>query len=206
MTLLAAAAPRASRGMWIPLGVLALSLLGAYVLWSAAVRSASAKMRSYFDFWVRDAQARIEQRMRAYEVVLLGARGLFNASKSVEREEFARYVAVLNLERQFPGSRGSALARRACDRALRARGGGARQGAALRYSNPPPKASASCTLDPLFLKPFPRSEPARFRLRHALRACSATRCGAGAGRGSDRDLGQSDARPGDGAWDARRAF
>lgn len=46
----------------------------------------------------------IEQRMQAYTQVLQGARGLFAASMSVERNGFRDYIEALQLTRNFPGT------------------------------------------------------------------------------------------------------
>ncbi|MFO0589953.1 MAG: CHASE domain-containing protein, partial [Polyangiaceae bacterium] len=90
--------------------MLAVSLIAAYAAWLGAYRNADREIRSYFDFRVRDAQERIVQRLRAYEVVLYGARGLFNASGEVTREEFKNYVASLLLGERFPGIQGVGFA------------------------------------------------------------------------------------------------
>lgn len=86
--------------------IFGLSCLGTYGVWSNSEAGAKREMQSYFDFRVRDANARIHERLRAYEVVLLGARGLFNASENVERGEFKRYVGSIGLEEAFPGIQG----------------------------------------------------------------------------------------------------
>lgn len=102
-----AARPRETGGgRWIPAAIFALSCLGTYGVWSNSEEGAERELQSYFDFRVRDANARIHERLRAYEVVLLGARGLFNASDNVERDEFQRYVGSIGLEQAFPGIQG----------------------------------------------------------------------------------------------------
>ncbi|PKH01044.1 hypothetical protein CXF72_19120 [Psychromonas sp. MB-3u-54] len=63
-------------------------------------------IQAYFDFRVREAVSLIEIRIKAYEQVLRGTGGLFNASKTVEREEFKRYISSLNLAENFPGIQG----------------------------------------------------------------------------------------------------
>ncbi len=103
---LARRGPLAAARWIIPAAVLFLSLLGAYAMWAAVVRTAEQERQSYFDFRVRDAHERIEQRMVEYQEVLLGTRGLFNASTTVQRSEFRRYVAALDLQGKFPGIQG----------------------------------------------------------------------------------------------------
>ena len=94
---------RGSAVGWIPLVVLMATLLGTYGLWRASEEHAQEELQSYFDFRVRDATARIVYRLRTYESVLTGARGLFDASKDVSRTEFRKYVAALRLPETFPG-------------------------------------------------------------------------------------------------------
>ena len=45
----------------------------------------------------------IQKRLNYYEIVLTGARGLFVASKSVERDEWKKYVNGLSITDKFPG-------------------------------------------------------------------------------------------------------
>jgi len=86
----------------ITLSFLAVTIL----LWLQAVNASSQAYREYFDFRVREAVSRIEDRMAIYQQVLHGTRGLYEASKEVSRIEFRDYVFSLNLEDNFPGIQG----------------------------------------------------------------------------------------------------
>jgi signal transduction histidine kinase len=64
------------------------------------------KIQAYFDFRMREAIQLIENRIVAYEGVLRGTGGMFNASESVTRDGFKRYIASLRLADHFPGIQG----------------------------------------------------------------------------------------------------
>ena len=93
--------------LWIiPLGVLAIGLIFTYSIFRSAQVDAEQNLRNYFDFRVREAISHIEQRVATYEQVLQGAQGLFEASRSVDRNEFKQYVASLHLADNYPGIQG----------------------------------------------------------------------------------------------------
>ena len=81
-----------------------------YTLWSTARVAALHELQATFDYRVRDTVIRIEQRMLTYEQVLRGVQGLLSASEFVERDEFHRYVAALNLDENYPGIQGIGIA------------------------------------------------------------------------------------------------
>ncbi len=56
-----------------------------------------------FDAQVDQLAQSIDLRMRDHEQILLGAKGLFEASENVSRDEFHRYVSTLDIEKKFPG-------------------------------------------------------------------------------------------------------
>jgi PAS domain S-box-containing protein len=59
--------------------------------------------QTYFDFRVREAINLINSHLSTYTEVLYGSRGLFYASDTIERNEFARYASSLNLTDNYPG-------------------------------------------------------------------------------------------------------
>ncbi|MBI1887517.1 MAG: hypothetical protein HYS19_03985 [Nitrosomonadales bacterium] len=73
---------------FLPLLILAVSLIITHQLWQDARQNAMQYLQADFDSRVHEAAIRTERRMAAYEQVLRGARGLFAASVSVERDEF----------------------------------------------------------------------------------------------------------------------
>ena len=66
--------------------------------------------KTRFELRVLDLMGRVEQRLAAYEEVLRGARGLFEGSEKVGRDEFAAYVDSLALEQRYPGVQGLGFA------------------------------------------------------------------------------------------------
>lgn len=100
--------PRGGRSLpaLLALGVLAVGLVVTFQGWRAAEAAADHDLRADFDFRVRDAEARVLQRMLAYEQVLRGAAGLFAAAGRVERAEFRLFVSSLRLGHAYPGIQG----------------------------------------------------------------------------------------------------
>ena len=52
-------------------------------------------LRRNFDFGLRQAATQVEQRMASYEQMLRAARGLFEASDAVSRDDFQSFVSAL---------------------------------------------------------------------------------------------------------------
>lgn len=87
--------------------VLALALLVTYKLWDVARQNAQLTLQAAFEFRVREANERIEQRMALYEQVLRATVGLFVATGTVvSREQFRHFVSTLRLEEHYPGIHG----------------------------------------------------------------------------------------------------
>ncbi|MDP1996948.1 MAG: CHASE domain-containing protein [Gallionella sp.] len=105
---------RMSKGLrlvrFLPLLVLAVSLIVTHQLWQDARQNAMQSLQADFDSRVREAETHVERRMATYEQVMRGARGLFAASVSVERDEFHEYANALRLEENYPGIRGIGFA------------------------------------------------------------------------------------------------
>jgi PAS domain S-box-containing protein len=77
-----------------------------YFLQRQALNAAHQNQQDNFDYQTREITLRIEQRLAAYEQVLLGTKSLFAASKIVNRAAFRIYVENLRLEKRFPGIQG----------------------------------------------------------------------------------------------------
>lgn len=90
----------------LPWLVLVVGLGTTYFTQQAALTAANLVLQDQFDFQKREVSLRIEQRLVAYKHVLLGTRGLFSASESIEREEFHDYVSNLQLAKHYPGIQG----------------------------------------------------------------------------------------------------
>lgn len=86
--------------------VLVTGLISTYLVQQAAFNAAYNLQQENFDSRAHLIKLRIEQRLIAYANLLHGARGLFDASKSIGRDEFHDYVAAVNLESEFPGIQG----------------------------------------------------------------------------------------------------
>ena len=56
-----------------------------------------------FDAQVTELSQNIELRMRDHEQLLLGAKGLFEASETVSRAEFHHYISTLDISQRYPG-------------------------------------------------------------------------------------------------------
>ena len=97
-------------GRFLPVLVLAISLIVTHQLWRNAQQDCLQHLQADFDFRVREAATHVEQRMANYEQVLRGAKGLFAASVSVERDEFREYAHALRLAENYPGIQGIGFA------------------------------------------------------------------------------------------------
>lgn len=93
-------------GWSLPWLVLAICLVATYLMWHSESQNAVKDLQIDFDFRVREVEARLIQRMTAYEQVLRGARSLFVSSRDVTSEEFRAYVESLHLEDNYPGAHG----------------------------------------------------------------------------------------------------
>lgn len=86
--------------------VLAASLGVTYLLWQQAQQQVRQKLHSEFDFHAHEIIDLLEQRMAAYEQVLLGVRAFFDSSEVVNRDEFNSYISSLRLNQHYPGIQG----------------------------------------------------------------------------------------------------
>lgn len=65
-----------------------------------------------FQSYVEKTHEAVKSRMRAYEQVLRGGVGLFQASQEVSRQEWHVYVTALKMEENFPGIQGVGFSKR----------------------------------------------------------------------------------------------
>lgn len=92
-------------GFW-PWLILIASLAITYHLWKIERDANLQRLQRDFEFRVRESTERVEQRLLSYEQILRGARGLFAASVSVERDEFRTYIATQHIDERHPGVQG----------------------------------------------------------------------------------------------------
>ncbi len=85
--------------------MLSLGLL-TWFAWYVTAQAVDAQLQLEFDVQVEDTRIAIEKRLHVQERALLGGKGLFAASKSVERDEWKAYVDALKLEDNYPGMQG----------------------------------------------------------------------------------------------------
>ena len=90
----------------LPWLILALGLSITAMVWQNARRDAAQALHAEFAFWVDKVAGAIDYRLSENVQVLRGVVGLFNASATVARQEFHRYVAALRLEERYPGMQG----------------------------------------------------------------------------------------------------
>ena len=90
-------------------GLAGICTVGAFTLgltlaaWHFVNSSEMRRAETQFDARVQAVVASIGSRMAAYEQVLRGGVGLFDASQSVEREEWHAYVRALRVADNYPG-------------------------------------------------------------------------------------------------------
>ncbi len=101
-----------ARGMSVAWFTLIVSLLITAWTWHLAQVSAEQNAHDRFYFRIDEVKIAIADRLRDYEAVLRGAKGLFNASDEVTREEWRAYVQSLKLDQVYPGIQGIGFVRR----------------------------------------------------------------------------------------------
>ncbi|WP_050463680.1 bifunctional diguanylate cyclase/phosphodiesterase [Herbaspirillum autotrophicum] len=92
-----------SRLFILPLLILVAGLSITWTAWEHERQVVRNETKSQFDFALREAAGRVEQRMAAYEQMLRGVQGLFAATGEVSRKNFRDYVAALNFDANFSG-------------------------------------------------------------------------------------------------------
>lgn len=86
--------------------LLAASLFITFTVWKNARDIADQTLRTNFQFQVREANDRIQQRVLVYEQLLRATSGLFLISPGVRREDFRTFVDALYLGDYYPGIQG----------------------------------------------------------------------------------------------------
>jgi PAS domain S-box-containing protein len=87
---------------WMLLLLIVLLLLTVFI--SFTIRSQSKQYaQAAFDQQVNDLIQTLQLKIRDNEQILLGAKGLYEASQSVERDEFHKYISTFELAERYPG-------------------------------------------------------------------------------------------------------
>src|ERR687892_1994215 len=92
-------------------GVLLISLLLAGLAWYYVRQTVEAQDQVRFDETIQATQAAVDRRTDAYLDALFGARGVFLASKAVEREEWESYVEGIETKSRLDGLQALGFAR-----------------------------------------------------------------------------------------------
>ncbi len=103
--------PAFLRLQFVPVTVLVIGLALTYVLRNAERQAVQRELQEEFEFRVSEVVANINERLNKYEQILEGASGLFAASSSVKRSEFAEYVRALRINEKYPGIQGVGFSR-----------------------------------------------------------------------------------------------
>ncbi|MFC3230596.1 CHASE domain-containing protein [Marinibaculum pumilum] len=90
----------------LPVAILLLGLLATWLAWRIADGAVEDRAGLEFRLAVDTKAAAIVGRLRAYELMLRGAAGLFFASDHVSRDEFRTYLDILQVQNDFPGVQG----------------------------------------------------------------------------------------------------
>jgi signal transduction histidine kinase len=91
-------------------GVLLLALLLTGLAWHYVRQNVEEQTQARFDETTRATREAIERRTKAYLDAIFGARGLFYASQSVDREEWDSYVRGIEPEDRLKGLQAIAFA------------------------------------------------------------------------------------------------
>ena len=98
-----------NRAPWL---VLACSLMITFLFWRVEERMVSQQAEAHFLKENREIESAIAVRLHKYELMLQGCIGLFNASISVERNEWKAYVEAIDPHNNYPGIQGIGFAKR----------------------------------------------------------------------------------------------
>lgn len=93
----------AARLLLLPWLILIAGLGVTWMAWNHEREATRKELHSQFDFSLRDAVSRVEQRMSAYEQMLRGVQGLFAATDMMDRATFRDYVGALQFDANFSG-------------------------------------------------------------------------------------------------------
>jgi diguanylate cyclase (GGDEF)-like protein/PAS domain S-box-containing protein len=86
--------------------VLSVSLILTIAAWNISNTYIESRSKDKFNFEVEKTSQAIYKRMEAYEQVLRGGVGLFNASEFVSRSDWKSYVSTLLIDTYWPGIQG----------------------------------------------------------------------------------------------------
>jgi len=91
--------------IWPALLLLGLGLAITVVAWRLVAEYAGRETELKFDHQVAQAVETLDRRIEDNIALLIGLRGLFNASQTLERDEFREYVSGFDIVNRYPGMR-----------------------------------------------------------------------------------------------------
>jgi PAS domain S-box-containing protein len=94
---------QAPRGGHVPTAILLCCLAGSVLAWHLISLDTERRAADRFAALCTDLQGDVLERMNIYEQALHGGRGLFDASRSVERDEWHHYAGSLAIDQRYPG-------------------------------------------------------------------------------------------------------
>lgn len=92
-----------------PCLVLAVTLGLTWLVWDHERQTTRTLLQSQFDFALREAVSRVDQRVAGYEQILRGTQGLLTIASTTNRQAFRSYVETLGLDANFSGNKGVGL-------------------------------------------------------------------------------------------------
>ncbi len=90
----------------LPLSIFLITIAITLFAWQTIRDTIQAKNQSYFEKITADTKQNLQTVYKAYEQSLWGGLGLFYASKSVEPDEWKKFVSALQIEDKLPGING----------------------------------------------------------------------------------------------------
>ena len=97
--------------IWPAVLVLAIGLAITLIAWRATLHQVGRDAEAKFRHDVELALESLDRHLQDNVSLLIGLRGLFNASQSLERDEFRQYVSGFDLAQRYPGVRLVSLVR-----------------------------------------------------------------------------------------------
>lgn len=90
----------------LPWVVLIVSLSITSLIWFSFSYSETSIKKTEFEADTKLITLQIEKYLEEYELILIGAKGLFSASQKVEYDEWSNYIKIQNIDKKFPGIQG----------------------------------------------------------------------------------------------------
>jgi two-component system OmpR family sensor kinase len=91
----------------LPAGTVLITVFGLTLLgWRNAHEAYKIELQTAINRAVNDMQGRVQDKLDSYELMLLGASGLFGSSDQVTRSEWKKFVSSFDIQQNYPGIQG----------------------------------------------------------------------------------------------------